>query len=408
MHMFGYQSDYGNLTQSFSSQSYGNFTEWVMSIYQNDHYPYSAYGSCSKDGRMGFQSFHNSAWYQKLEKRINVQSIKGRRPRRQFNVSNSTFTETQLNNFYGLKSGVDLTTYLNFSGHATNNNGAATYDQTRKILVIYYPDSSGSNDGYLHTITGSVDLMTVGHVKEFFDSATFKRTRLNNATNWGFDTLNYNVQLFVGDNDYIGMDIRYNETHYYRVFDCSGVNNASVSSMLNASIGNTTSYGSSQGMMYRGRFQQTWDGDWGCFYGPYYYYGCGVSAYFMSKKNPLKYYRLNITEGDYGGILTPSGTRGFSWLSGRNTDGEGIHQWGVDFSSISDTEAAQNNVTSYIPTSDYHANYQQGAGYSNGDYLSNSFSSGYGFSYPGYHYSTSYPIFMTVDWWEKEGGYAVA
>lgn len=401
--MFGYNSDYGNLTSQLSSQGYSSWNEWVQSVYQNDHYPYSAYGNCSPEGRLGFHTFHESGWYQKLYHRINVQSLKGRRPRRQFNVDNYIFSETHFNNYRSWMSSVNLSDYINTSGHVGNNNGSATYKQDTKQLIIYYADSTGSDTGYFHLIQGTVDLMDVTKVSEFFDTATYKRFRGNNVTTQAFSTIQYNIQMVLGDNNNVGVDISYDNNHYYKVFDLDVADGSTVNAYVSENIGNTTSYGPEQGLMYRGRYQQTWDSTWGCTYRPYYYYGCGLSAFLMSIANPGKFYRVNLTETSAGGILTPSGKTGFNWLTGQNTDSAGIRMWGVDFNNIQDP--SDRTISEVIGTAQYDTGNQNAATYSNGNYLDNSNSPSYSFQYPGYYYSTSYPQFMTVNWWKQEGAY---
>ena len=404
MQMFGYSSDMGNLSSQYSTQGYTSYAPFTQSIYQNDHYPYSMYGSCSKEGRMGMQSFHGNSWYTKLYHRIHVQSLKGRRPRRQFNIFNYIFSETPLGNQYGWKSAIDVSTYINTSGHVTNNNGSCVYKQDTKQLVLYYPVSTGSTSGYFHIIQGTVDLMGVGNVKEFFDTATFKRFYgSGDVTNWGHSTYQYSVSLVLGDNNHIGVSIRNGNSHFYRVFDCSGASESTVAHYVNTSIGNTTSYGPEQGLPYRIRYQQTWDAKWGCMYGPYYYYGSGLSAFFMSIENPGKYYRVNLTPSSGGGTLTPSDTNGFMYLNGQNTDSSPIISWSVNFSNITSPGATAGSE--YIGTSNVVTTSLLPTAYANGAALNASYTANQVFQYPGYYYSTSYPRFMTVNWWDQEGGY---
>ena len=402
MHMFGYNSDYGSLSGQFSSEGYSSYNNFTQSLYQNDHYPYALFGSVSKDGRMGMQSFHGSGWYTKVYYRIHVQSLKGRRPRRQFNIYNYFFSETTLSSDYGWKSSVDISTYIDTADQVANNYGSAVYKQDTKQLVLYYPTSSGSSSGYIHVIQGTVDLMSVTKVSEFFATATFKKFSVNDATNWGPNSFNYNVSLVLGDNNYVAVTTRNASTHYYRVFDCSGAS-GTAAFVVGDGIGNTTSYGPEQGLMYRGRYQQTWDAKWGCTYGPYYYYGNGLSAFFMSIANPAKYYKVNITDSGGGGVLTPSDKEGFVYLNGQNTDGQPIRSWGVNFANV--TSPADTGVNEYIGTASYTASSLNPTQYSTGSSLNASASSSYIFQYPGYYYSTSYPRFMTVNWWDQEGGY---
>ena len=403
MHVFGYNSDFGNFSGNLSSENYTSYSNFTQSLYQNDHYPYAMFGSVSKDGRMGMHSLHNSGWYSKIYQRIHVQSLKGRRPRRQFNLYNTTFNETTFNSNYGWKSSVDISTYIDTNGQVANNNGTCVYKQDTKQLVLYYATSTGSSSGYFHIIQGTVDLMSVTKVSEFFDTATFKKFSASDAISVAFSSMSYSVSLVLGDNNFVGVTARNGASHYYKVYDCSGSSGTEAPLVVSASIGNTTSYGPDQGLMYRGRYQQTWDAKWGCTYGPYYYYGGGLSAFFMSIANPAKYYKVNITQSSGGGVLTPSGKEGFAWLSGLNTDSEAITSWGVNFSNV--TSPTNIAVSEYIGTANITSTSTNPSQYSNGANLSSSYSSSYIFQYPGVYYSTSYPRFMTVNWWDQEGGY---
>ena len=166
MHEFGYNSDRGSLTSGYSSHDYGNYTNYTMSMLQNDHYPYAWFGSCSKDGRMGVHSFHGSDHYRKYYRRINVISLAGRRPRRQFNISNEYFSETQFNSSYGTKS---IVRFDNNYGGGSNqywggnapgsstNYGSACYNQRTKTLAAYWADSSGSASGRIYMWRGTKD-----------------------------------------------------------------------------------------------------------------------------------------------------------------------------------------------------------------------------------------------------------
>lgn len=412
MHEFGYSSDRGNLDSSYSSQNYNSHSSYVMSMMQHDHYPYSFYGSCSKDGRMGMHSFHGSDYYEKYYRRINVISLPGRRPRRQFNISNTQFSETQFNSSYGIKNTVNLSDNSNefFAGSApgnTTNYGSGCYNQRTKTLALYYANSAGAADGRMYMYRGTKDLMSETEcptVKDFFDNCTIVYQNINNGTNWGFSSISYNVNMVLGDNDFVGMNARNSSTNVYKSFDCSTtVSNTSQISTYSSqrSEGNTTSYGPEQGMMHRARMQLTWDTDWAAMHSPYYYYGCGSSTYIVSVKDPRRMVYYSWSANNYGGIFTPSGKTGFKVLYGENTDSSPIRNWGIELSQ-----------TSHDPTASFQyfsgdQNYGAGIRTINNwtGTVSNSMAA-YSFQYPGYYYSTSYPKFMTVNWWQQEGAYS--
>jgi len=415
LHTFGYQNDFGQLTSGYSSHSYGNWQQFTMSMMQHDHYPYSWFGNCSKDGRMTMHSFHGDDHYRKFYRRINVIMKSGRRPRRQFNLANEYFSETQFNSSYGTKSIVRFDT--NYGGGnnqywggsapgSATSYGSACYNQKTKTLAAYWADSSGSASGRVYMWRGTKDLMDETEcptVKDFFENATVVYQRIQDATNWGYSTMNYNVNMILGDNDYVGINMRYDQYNHYAVYDCSTTvsnNTQKTSWQSKRTENNTTSYGPEQGMMYRARMQLTWDTEWAIMHSPYYYYGCGTSSYIVSTKDPRRMVFHKWTSTDYGGILTPSGKSGFKILTGQNTDGAPIRNWGIELGLTSHNPAEQfyyHHGNQSYSVSEGNINNWTGT-------TNNSFSQ-YSFQYPGYYYSTSYPRYMTVNWWQTEGGY---
>jgi len=407
--MFGYNSDFGNLEGQLSSEGYGSHQNFTQSLFQNDHYPYAFYGSTSPEGRMGFHSFHGNDWYRKYYRRINVISSKGRRPRRQFNLNNYNFSETNFNSAYGLKSNVNLNTlYFSPAGISPDSStsyGSACYNQNTKTMAIYYADSSGSDRGRIYMFRGTVDLMdeaTCPSVKTFFDSAaTVNYIKTDNVTNWGYDSMGYNVNLMLGDNDFVFINARYNEYNSASIIDCrstTNVTSAATPPYSRRQESNTTSYGPDQGMMYRARMQMSWDGEWAMMYSPYYYYGGGLSAYVVSVKDPRKMAYVNITVSTGGGTVVPSGRSGFKWLHGENTDSQPIQSWGIE---LADTGHDHTETFSYSPPNYDYSNTPTTVTNWTGT-LSNTRGT-YSFQYPGYYYSTSYPRFMSVSYWPVQG-----
>jgi hypothetical protein len=253
---------------------------------------------------------------------------------------------------------------------------------------------------------GTVDLMdeaTCPTVKTFFDSATVNYIRTQDLTNWGFDNLNYNVNLMLGDNDFVFVNARYAETNMASVVDCRSTTN--VTSPVNMPYtrrqdSNTTSYSAEQGMMYRARMQMSWDGEWAMMISPYYYYGCGLSAYIVSVKNPRKMAYVNITRTDGGGAVVPSGTSGFKWLTGENTDSQPIRTWGIE---LAETGSDHTENFRYSPANYDYSNTPTTVANWTGNL--NASQGSYSFQYPGYYYSTSYPRFMSVNYWPTQGTY---
>lgn len=408
--MFGYNSDYGNLQGQFSSEGYGSHQNFTQSLFQNDHYPYAFFGNVSPEGRMGFHSFHGNDYYQKYYRRINVISLKGRRPRRQFNLDNQQFSETEFNSYRGLKSEVTLSTDyltpLNIEPGSYTSYGSACYNQNTKTLAIYYADSTGSASGRIYMFRSTVDLMdeaTCPTVATFFDNSAINYIKTQNVTNWGYSSMNYNVNMMLGDNDMVIINTRYDNNDRLAIVDCSSTTNvtsAQTPPQSDRSQGQTTSYGPEQGMMYRARMQMSWDGEWAAMYSPYYYYGGGLSCWFVSVKNPRKMAYVNLTQSSGGGALLPSGRSGFKWLWGQNTDGQPINNWGID---LRGTGHDHTTAFEYAPTNYGYGNAMTSVANWTGN-LGTSVSS-YTFQYPGYYYSTSYPRFMSVNWWPQQGTY---
>jgi len=410
--MFGYNSDYGTLSNSYSSQGYGSYDHFTMSMFQgSDHYPYNWYSTVSPDGRMSMHSFHGSDHHQKYYRRINVIMKAGRRPRRQFNISNFYFTETGQGSRYGCKSSLDLSTnsyqYFGGSSHApgSNNYGSGCYNQRTKTLVLYYATSNGASQGDFYIYRGTKDLMSeieCPKVEDFFDNCTISKQRSNDATNWGYSSLNYNVNLVMGDNDHVGVNIRQSSNNMYRSFDCTTttMNNTSMSYYSTRNEGQTTSYGPEQGMHYRARMVLSWDTEWAGLYSPYYYYGCGATIYFCSTLDPRRMVHMQWSQSNQGGILTPSGRNGFKIFHGANTDGQPIQSWGCELGETSHDPTQ--NFNYYTNDQGYNDSIRSISNFSGT--MSNSFAS-YTFQYPGYHYSTSYPRFANVSWWENKNGY---
>lgn len=410
LHMFGYNNDYGQLSSGYSSHNYSSHQQYSMSMMQNDHYPYSFYGSCSKDGRMGMHSFHGSDYYDKYYRRINVVMKEGQRPRRQFNISNQHFTETHFNSAKGLKSAINLSSNSNYGFGGTapgsdTNYGSACYNQRTKTMAVYWASSNGSQSGRMYMYRGTKDLMNETEcptVKDFIDSCSIVYQELSNVTNWGYNDISYNVNMVLGDNDFVGMNVRRNDTNRYSAFDCSTTtnNNSAVSTYSSVrSNSNTTSYGPEQGMMHRARMQLTWDCNWAAMHSPYYYYGCGTSTYWVSTKDPRRMAYTQWTANDYGGGLMPSGKSGFKIFHGQNTDGQPINNWGIELGNTSLTLSDNfNYYTSNLSYTNSESAVTNWTGSISPSFSANSF------SYPGINYSTSYPRFMTVNWWEAEGG----
>lgn len=92
----------------------------------------------------------------------------------------------------------------------------------------------------------------------------------------------------------------------------------------------TTSYGIDQGHYYGMRHQVSWDNEWIACFCPYYYYGCGISGFFVNVEDPTRYYRLQHTNTGNGISLAPLGESGFAFsFNFNNADSNKGHSIGM-------------------------------------------------------------------------------
>ena len=147
--------------------------------------------------------------------------------------------------------------------------------------------------------------------------------------------------------------------------------------------------------------QLSWDTDWAMMNSPYYYYGSGTSSYIVSVKNPRRMVYFNWQESSGGGIITPSGRTGFKMLTGQNTDSNPIRNWGIELGM---TSHDHNENFEYFSGDQSWSDTNRSVSNWTGT-VNNSVAS-YSFQYPGYWYSTSYPRFMTVNWWTIDGAHS--
>lgn len=92
----------------------------------------------------------------------------------------------------------------------------------------------------------------------------------------------------------------------------------------------TTSYGIDQGAQYGMRHQMSWDNKWMACFCPYYYYGSGISGFFVNIDDPARYFRMQHTNTSNGISLAPLGESGFAFsFNFNNADGNKGHSLGM-------------------------------------------------------------------------------
>ncbi len=391
---FGYSSiDYANANDQLSSQSYSSWNCWQQALHQNDQYPVSMFGSVSALGMQTFHSLNNTENLKLIRGKYLINQVmpEGMRPRRFFGMNNNSFIEysglTQMNTY---KDFVNLSTYK-ITRTINEGYGSAGYNERTKTLVTLH----GNNDRTViaTVFKSSINLNTCTNLTEFFANATVKEYSITIQTS-GSDC-RYDKVVVVGDNDWVGISYKESNNQYADVVDLSGKNNTTIAL---GSISNTTSYGTSQADPYYTKMNNTWDNNWAAAYTPYYYYGCGLSAYIFSTKDPRRNFRIQNTNTNGGGAMLPIGKSGFVYLNGENTDGAAVNMVSWDFAQTDHTEYTSNTVYvhSNISTSDTSL-----PAIANGSFLNASANRRSGMT--GHSYTTCYPRFMAVNFWSLNG-----
>jgi hypothetical protein len=399
--MFSYSaSDFGTLNGNLSSEGFGFNAGWVQSLHQNDQYPAAYFGSTSASGMQGWNCFHDAASLKshKGYTLINQVMPEGMRPRRFFGMIADAFVEYA--SLTQMSSNIDAVNLANYKGTRTLTvgNGTAGYNERTQTLVTIHSDNSTGNC-VVTKFKSTVNLNLCKNLKEFFDNAT--RTEYTAAMEvWGGDNYSDKV-VIVGDNDWIGVSYRNGNNHYYNAFDLtSAVQGSAAPFIYGTFIANTTSYGVSQGVHYYTKMQLTWDANWAAAFTPYYYYGCGASIFFASTKDPRRHFRAQNTNTSSGGMLTPIGRSKFALFLGINTDSASVSHITWDFAK---TDTGNYSADTKYMHSGLAFNSVADQVIANGSllYSSNAANSGVA----GFFYSTCYPNFQTVNFWNREGAY---
>lgn len=389
-----FTSDFGAGHTQLTTQTYTTEEAFQQSLHQNDQYPSSFFGSTSAQGYQSFFSLHNIGASTKMTQGyllINQVTPEGIRPRRFFGMLDNAFVE-----FAGLSQmnqNIDMVSLDAYSINRTytEGHGSAGYNENTKTLVTIH--SNATTSWIITKYVSTVNLNFCDSLKEFFDNATV--TEYEHTSSIYNTQSRYDKTIVVGDNDWIGVSYRSVNDMNGEVIDVSG--NGGTTIILTKLLG-TTSYGRDQGTWYYTKMNLTWDGKWAAAYQPYYYYGNGILSFIFSTEDPRRNFRILNTTTAGGGAMLPIGKSGFTYFNGQNTDSQNIYMVAWNFKNTdkvnytTDTIYNHSNtaITSTVPV------------IANGGLL-NSAITAWKSGLTGTNYSTSYPRFMTVNYWPFNG-----
>jgi len=393
--MFAYSNpgaDAGVTNSVMTTQTLSHYGSFTQSLHQNDQYPQALFGSVSATGAQRFNQFISGAGTKGVlgGKLVNHVMPEGMRPRRNFSMHHNTFYESPgLTRLDTIIDSFALNT-KSISRTKTVGIGSVGYNENTKTLVTIH--SANSTACTATKFVSTVNLNTCASLAEFFAAATVTEFEITMQT---ADGQNYSDKVVVvGDNGWVGISYRNSNSLYASTYDLSGGNGAVVHF---TSVNGTTSYGVSQGAAYYTKMNLTWDGKWAAAYTPYYYYGCGMLCHIFSTEDPRRCVHALQTSASGGGAMLPIGKSGFVWLNGSNTDSAAVTHCSWDFGLTNRTSHTSSTVythsslgiTSTLPGIANNANLSASQNFKTG--------------ITGIHYSTSYPRFMTVNYWPTNG-----
>lgn len=387
--MYEYNGDMTDGGGNFSSESWGS-GNFYSSLHQHDQYPSGMDLDCSSMGYLTGHSYHSYTLGKPSYGMYLISHVMppGVRPRRFFIISGNLMYEApSMYMLHVQKDSVNLDTYR-ASGFKSRTQayGAAGYNERTRTLVVTHGDSTNTLDVNVFT-NPTVDLNSCAKLSDFFATATVKGFTISRTYN---SENAYDRRVIVGDNGAVVVGMRNGSDLQGVVFN---YNDTTPTAVALTTVGGTTSYGVGSGSYYYTKVQLSWDGKWALIYQPYYYYGCGFCAYIISTEDPTRYFGWRSTSTGGGGMLTPMGQSGFAYLNGSNTDSNGI---AVNTISLKNTGRTGTGATVYASSSSYGAT----TAVSNGEIIVSQLSF---MSVHGGYYSTSYPRFLTVNWWPING-----
>ena len=248
-------------------------------------------------------------------------------------------------------------TYSTWNGGQASQTGLISYNDRTNTLVII--EAVNTSNSYRLHVWRNVNRslgdsgMATGELHRFMSEAKAAGTPANidenlyyfyNDFSWStggsanYNESRYRGKLFMGDNGKIG---------YARMVPDYGLDYAVLTpdvATTTAAVADkgrlsaTTTYGYDNGSQLGIRHEITWDNEWAVAFSPYYYYGCGMNAFFINTKNPDSYYTAQSADTSWGHQIVPFQESKFLWRnSGNNSDNSGQYLYPVDPSGIAET-----------------------------------------------------------------------
>lgn len=189
------------------------------------------------------------------------------------------------------------TTDYTVSGLDITMQGSATYNRSRKEMVILSYASAGGNFNVI-TFT-NLDFDLYESPSAAFAAATRTNSTVALTSSWSVNNNEsyYNLKPVLCNNGLVYVSVMFTSTAQ-RLYSFTRSGTSAVTGTLVDSNTLTTSYGFDQGFQYGQRVNDSRDGTSVAIFCPYYYYGSGCSTFFINRStaNYTKY--LNTTTGD--------------------------------------------------------------------------------------------------------------
>ena len=167
----------------------------------------------------------------------------------------------------------------------TNMQGSASYNRSRKEMVILSYASSGGNFNVI-TFT-NLDFDLYESPATAFAAATRTNSTVALTSSWSTNNNEsyYNLKPVLCNNGLVYVSVMFT-SNAQRLYSFTRSGTSAVTGTLVDSNTLTTSYGFDQGFQYGQRTITSRDGTTAAIFCPYYYYGCGNATFFINKSTP--------------------------------------------------------------------------------------------------------------------------
>ena len=201
------------------------------------------------------------------------------------------------------------TSAFSISGVDSNMWGSASYNNTRKELIILsYVNSNGQYK--LITYKG-IDFDKYPSPHLAFTAPGVTRTEVSNFTlgaNWSVNNNEsyYQLKPVLTDNGDIFTTVFFTSSNFAMYKTVRSADATSVtSSTYQTTYSLTTSYGREQGIYYGNKAMQSRDGNAVLTFVPYYYYGAGIYSYIVDRIKNTYYQPTFMNSGNSSDGLQP-------------------------------------------------------------------------------------------------------